>query len=73
MREVNLPHFQIQLHTKSPLSPSFSAMNMDSFDFDALDSATREQTLEFLNNYDPTVAAEPAPEGFGTFDELMGD
>jgi len=43
------------------------ANNMDSFDFDALDSAALDETLSFLNNYHPTSLPDPSLEGFGNF------
>jgi hypothetical protein len=46
---------------------------MDSFDFNSLDSTTRDQTLEFLDNYDPTPLPDLAPAELGTFDWSMVD
>jgi hypothetical protein len=49
------------------------ASNMDSFDFDALDSATLDETLAFLNNYDPSLLPDPSFAGFGDFGDPMMD
>jgi len=43
------------------------ANNMDSFDFDALDSAALDETLSFPNNYHPTSLPDPSLGGFGNF------
>jgi hypothetical protein len=47
--------------------------NMDSFDFGALDWATLDETLSFLNNYDSTPLPDPSLEGFAGFGEPMMD
>lgn len=49
------------------------ANNMDSFDFDALDSVALDETLAFLNNYDPSLLPDPSFAGFGDFGEPMMD
>ena len=74
------PHFQDQPQPKSPLGTplvrpfgTIMANNMDSFDFDALDSAALDETLSFLNNYDPTPLPDPSFRDFGVFGEPMMD
>jgi hypothetical protein len=49
------------------------ANNMDSFDFNALDSVALHETLAFLNNYDPPLLPDPSFAGFGDFGEPMMD
>jgi hypothetical protein len=46
---------------------------MDSFNFDSLDSTTRDQTLAFLNNYNPTPLPDSAPAELETVDWSMSD
>lgn len=47
------------------------ANNMDSFDFGALDSAALDETLSFLNSYDPTLLPDPSFGGFEGLGEPM--
>jgi hypothetical protein len=49
------------------------ANNMDSFDFDTLDSAALDETLAFLNNCDPSLRRDPSFAGFEDFGEPMMD
>jgi hypothetical protein len=49
------------------------ANNMQSFDFDTLDPVARDETLSFLNSYDPTLLPDPSYDVFEGFGDPMTD
>jgi hypothetical protein len=46
---------------------------MDSFDFNSLDPVALDETLSFLNDYDPTPLPDLSLAGFGGFGEPVMD
>jgi hypothetical protein len=49
------------------------ANNMESFNFDALDWQALDETLSFLNSWDPSVLPDPVRAGSGDFQVPMID
>lgn len=66
-----LEKWRTLIRTDCTSSCTIPASAMDSFNFDALDSAALDETLSFLNDYDPSTLPDASFTGFENFGQPM--